>query len=250
MSRIVCPNCGLVQDNAGECRRCGIIFERYRGQEYRSTIPHAPTAGRPGLSLYAKIRWALLGLCLLILILVLWGSHPPEVVVDPMATHSAEIKVMEHQRLSEAKRAHTLELNQPELNGWLSGHLALARSDMAPSVAAAASPEEVDAIERARSNVRDVKVELLEDSLRAHVVFDLYGMDLTLMLEGKILARDGYMRFEPSGGKLGLLPLPQSSLQSAVRRLFDSPENREKFRLPADVKEIGIRQGKLYIVSG
>jgi hypothetical protein len=100
-----------------------------------------------------------------------------------------------------------------------------------------------------QSNVKDVKIELLDDQLRAHVVFDFHGLDLTLMLQGNLFARNGYLRFEPTRGKLGRLPLPEASLKSAMTRLFDSPENREKFRLPPEIRDVGVRQGKLFLSS-
>ncbi|MFH1574275.1 MAG: hypothetical protein ABIG68_09845 [Acidobacteriota bacterium] len=246
MSRIVCPRCGFTQDDGVECRRCQVIFERYHGPT--PSLPSSAATARPpspGRRLFRWVWWSMLGLGILTLGLVFWGSTVPGGPVDPVALQRAELKVLEHQRLSGTSRPHRLELDQPELNSWLGGHLALA-----PPRGAEVPSEDSEAIERAQSTVRDVKIELLEDSLRAHVVFDLYGVDVTLLLEGRLFARDGYVRFEPSRGKLGMLPLPESSIRSAMQRLFDSPENREKFRLPPDVKEIGVRGGRLYLVSG
>jgi len=47
-----------------------------------------------------------------------------------------------------------------------------------------------------RSNVRDVKVQLIEDRVRAYVVFDMHGKDVTLQLEGRLGSANGYLRFE------------------------------------------------------
>src|SRR5260221_8185 len=84
-----------------------------------------------------------------------------------------------------------------------------------------------------RSNVRDVKVQLIDDRVKAYVVFDVHGKDMTLQLEGRLGAQNGYLRFEPLSGEIGSLPIPQSTLESAVQRLMDSPENREKLKLPS-----------------
>jgi len=102
--------------------------------------------------------------------------------------HSAETKFMEHERLTRAGRPHRLELNQPELNGWLETHLDCSGEGSAQAASVATAEEKE--IERVRSTVRDVKVELLDDSLRAFVVFDLHGIDLTLVLMG-VGARTG-----------------------------------------------------------
>jgi hypothetical protein len=100
-------------------------------------------------------------------------------------------------------------------------------------------------IEQVRSSVKDVKVELIEDRARAYVVFDFHGKDLTLQLEGKLGAQDGYLHFDPVAGQIGSLPIPQSSLEAAVRRLMESPENREKLKLPAQLSDLKIENGEV-----
>jgi hypothetical protein len=96
-----------------------------------------------------------------------------------------------------------------------------------------------------RSSVRDVKVELVEDRVRAYVVFDFHGKDLTLQLEGRLASANGYLRFEPVSGQLGSLPIPQSALETAVQRMMDSPENREKLKLPPEITDLRIENGEL-----
>ncbi len=96
-----------------------------------------------------------------------------------------------------------------------------------------------------RSSVRDVKVQMENDTVKAYVVFDVHGKDMTLELAGKLGAADGYLRFEPVSGQIGALPIPQSTLQSAVERLMQSPENREKLKLPAEIADLRIENGEL-----
>jgi hypothetical protein len=100
-------------------------------------------------------------------------------------------------------------------------------------------------VEQIRSSVKDVKVQMDGDRVRAYVVFDVHGKDMTLELVGKLGAADGYLKFEPISGQLGALPIPQSTLETAVQRLMDSPEDREKLRLPSDVSEMHIENGQL-----
>lgn len=83
------------------------------------------------------------------------------------------------------------------------------------------------------------------DQVRAYVVFDVHGKDMTLNLVGKLGSQDGYLKFEPVSGQIGSLPLPQSTLEAAVKRIMDSPENREKLRLPDDVSDMHIENGQL-----
>src|SRR4029077_11019005 len=125
-----------------------------------------------------------------------------------------------------------------------SSHLTL-EGNSAPSQASAGraqgaangagpTPQEV---EQMRSNVRDFKVQLIEDRVKAYVVFDVHGKDMTLQLEGRLGAQNGYLRFVPLSGEFCVLPIPQSALESAVQRLMDSPENREKLKLPPEISD-------------
>jgi hypothetical protein len=41
--------------------------------------------------------------------------------------------------------------------------------------------------------------------------------------------------------------LPQSTLNAAVEKMMASPENRDKLRLPADISDIKIVDGKAVI---
>ena len=58
---------------------------------------------------------------------------------------------------------------------------------------------------------------------------------------------NGYLRFESTSGKLGSLPLPQSTLESGVTRLFDTPENREKMRVTLEIRDIRIENGEVVV---
>src|SRR6266850_2027579 len=117
-------------------------------------------------------------------------------------------------------------------------------SPQAATSGAAPTPQEV---EQMRSNVRDVKVQLIDDRVKAYVVFDVHGKDMTLQLEGRLGAQNGYLHFEPLSGQIGSLPIPQSTLESAVHRLMDSPENREKLKLPSEISDLRIENGEVVV---
>jgi hypothetical protein len=102
-------------------------------------------------------------------------------------------------------------------------------------------------VEQAQSNVSDVQVNLEGDQVSAYVLFNLYGKDLSLMLEGRLYAQNGYLRLDPTLVQLGSLKIPQASVDRAVRRLFESPENLDKFRLPPAVRDIRVENGQLVI---
>ncbi len=98
-----------------------------------------------------------------------------------------------------------------------------------------------------QSSVKDVKVDMNGDLVKAYVVFDFHGKDLSLELDGHLRSQDGYLKFDPVAGKLGSLPLPQSTLDEAVQKMMDSPENRERLRLPSNVSDVQIADGQAVI---
>jgi hypothetical protein len=221
----------------------------------------------PWVWAFRCLRWSTYLAALITLILLLHRSAPPPVQVTPQAEASAEKKVeLVQESASEGEKA-TLRLDNSELNSYLASHLNLessanAAAPTAPqlsaaqpaSVPAAAAPASSDPdsdalssaeVEQARSNVKDVKVQMEGDTVHAYVVFDVHGKDMTLQLVGRLGSSDGFLKFEPISGQLGALPIPQSTLEAAVARLMDSPENKEKLRLPSDVSEMHIENGQL-----
>ena len=201
------------------------------------------------------LRWSTYLGAFITLILILHKTMPPPVQVSPQAAARAEQKVADVEQSVSQGMAATLRLDEAELNSYLANHLGTAPVPVAsPDSSSAANsggptnpsaaPSAAD-VEQMRSNVKDVKVQMEGDLVRAYVVFDLHGMDMTLELAGKLAASGGYLQFEPVSGKIGSLPIPQSALESAVRQLMESPENREKLKLPSDVSEMHIENGEL-----
>jgi hypothetical protein len=199
------------------------------------------------------LRWSTYLAALITLILILHKTPPPRVESSPQAAARAEEKLAQvEQSVSQGQKA-TLRLDESELNSYLATHL-----DLAPTAPAAASataapaqtgeengaPSAAD-VEQIRSSVRDVKVQMEGDHVRAYVIFDVHGKDMTLELVGRLAATGGYLKFEPISGQIGSLPIPQSSLEAAVQRMMESPENREKLKLPPDIADLHIENGEL-----
>jgi hypothetical protein len=207
----------------------------------------------PWIWAFRLLRWSTYLAALITLILLLHKNSPPSVRSSPQAAASAEQKLQEvEQSVSEGQKA-TLRLDESELNSYLQSHLNLSKDDSAASTPAPdalqvnespGAPSDAD-IDQVRSTVRDVKVQMEGDQVHAYVVFDVHGKDMTLDLVGKLGAQDGYLKFIPVSGQIGALPIPQSTLESAVQRLMDSPENREKLKLPSDVSDMRIENGEL-----
>lgn len=200
---------------------------------------------------FRVFRWSTYLVALITLILVMHKKPAPPVVTTPQAAARAEEKFAEVAETVAQGQPGTVRLDESELNSYLASHLDLktdspAAATPAPEVTPGGpgAPTTED-VEKMRSSVRDVKVQMADDRVKAYVVFDVHGKDMTLELEGRLGATNGYLQFQPVSGHIGSLPIPQSTLQSAVQRLMDSPDNREKLRLPPDISDLHIENGEL-----
>ncbi|HKN74491.1 MAG TPA: hypothetical protein VJW94_04885 [Candidatus Acidoferrum sp.] len=216
---------------------------------------HAPRISALVL-IFRIVRWTVYACALIVLILLLHKSAPPAVSTTPEAAARAEQKFQDVQQAVAQGQPATLRMSETELNSYLASHLVLQGGDAAkgspnaaPSEPASGSPNAneptMDDVEQMRSNVKDVKVQLVDDHVRAYVVFDVHGKDMTLQLVGKLGADNGFLRFEPVSGRIGALPIPQATLEAAVRKMMESPENREKLKLPSDISDLHIENGEV-----
>jgi hypothetical protein len=193
---------------------------------------------------FRALRWSTYLAAFITLILLLHKAPPPQVEASPQAAARAEEKFQQVEQAVSHGQPATLRLDESELNSYLAAHLELSPSANASASNGSDAPSARD-VEQVRSSVRDVKVQMADDRVKAYVVFDVHGKDMTLELEGRLGTTNGYLRFEPLSGQLGALPIPQSTLENAVQRLMDSPENREKLRLPPDIADLRIQNGEL-----
>ncbi len=274
MANVTCPKCGYQQEGGEECQSCGIIFNRYvPGPEPKSSVLSPQAAPEPeeetvppGLvwRFYRVFRWVVLVVALLVIYLILKPGAPPEIDDDPKAGRQVAAKMQRLQLSAQTGRSYTLQLNEAELNSWLQSNLAIgpqpgetdrvrrAAADKvtggAISKIAPPKPREEPTLREVQSSVKDVKIGLAGDRVQAYLLFDLYGKEMSLMLEGRLSAENGYLRLEPTAGRLGSFPIPSVSLDNAASRLFDSPENREKFRLPPEIRDIYVENGVLRVL--
>jgi len=219
----------------------------------QNPFAHADTSNASPLKrIFRIVRWTIYAFVLLAVLLLLHKAPPPLVETSPQAAARAEEKFEQAERAVASGQPATLHMDEAELNSYLASHLDLAgngSSNAPTSGEVPGTPEGINPapteVERMRSRVRDVKVQLIEDRVKAYVVFDVHGKDMTLQLEGRLGAQNGYLRFAPVSGQIGALPIPQSTLESAVHRLMDSPENREKLKLPTEISDLRIENGEV-----
>lgn len=260
---VTCPKCGFPQEDVSRCERCGFLLTRY--EPLPSGPPRAPrlpggvaaprgpgtppdAEPRPGAfrRFYRIFRWVALAASLIVVFLLLRPSAPPPVQTDPRAAERVQAKVEQMERDVAEGRSHTLQLNEAELNVWIQSNLDLGTGP-APGGTGTRGPASEPTLEQVRSSMRDIKVNLMGDQVHAYVLFNLYGKDMSLQLEGRLFVADGRLRLQPTSGKLGSMPIPKLTLDRAVSRLFDSAENRDKFLLPEEIKDIRVVDGELIV---
>jgi hypothetical protein len=271
MSDAICPKCGTASQGGTYCLRCGIMFDRPAHPSARAglrDLPHessgegaqgtggAAIGARPLLSRLYRIGRLFVAAALgIALVMILWTASPPKVAADAQAPRRLERKLERFQAETRLGLSPRLRLDESEVNAWMQSNLALA-DRRAPKAKATpggsssgvdlASPTGLSA-EEIQSNVRDIKVHMQGDQMIAYVLFDLYGKELSLTLEGRLSVEGGYLRVSPTRMMLGSLPIPQATVEKAVGSLFDSPQNREKLRLPPNVRDLRVENGQLVV---
>jgi hypothetical protein len=228
--------------------------------------------------IYRIFSWgSLIGLIVVIL-LVLHKSPAPNVATDPSAAKRVEQKFAAADQAKAAGQPAQVQMDRTELNSYLAENLQLPGGPPSPpagstagmpsanlagatpgaaattptsrienDAAAALASSDPQTLEQVQSSVKDVKVDMEGDLVKAYVIFDFHGRDLSLELDGHLGSQDGYVKFVPVAGKLGSLPLPQSTLDSAVAKMMSSPENREKLKLPSDISDLQVVDGKAVV---
>ena len=213
-------------------------------------------------TVYRILSWTSLAGLALTMVLVLRKSPPPNVPYDPTAAARVGQKFAAADQAKASGQPAQVQLDRTELNSYLAQNLDLSgsaresttpaaenvqRSDSTSAPATGLAGTDQPTLDEVQSSVKDVKVDMDGDLVKAYVVFNFHGKDLSLELDGHLGAEDGYLKFDPVAGKLGSLPLPQSTLDAAVEKMMASPENREKLKLPADINDIQIVNGQAVV---
>ncbi len=249
MGVIVCPSCKWEQVGGEECQRCGIIFDRYRPPEERPIFQQeveeeveeeeiVPSSRlRRAFRILRIVSPALIVLCICLIFSL---PTPPKVDRSAEATERAQQKLAGvQQAIQNGGPPYNLHFSETELNSILA--LALRPPDPASSPGTAAEQE-------AAESIRDLRIKLKGDLIHVYVAFRFHGKMLTLSLTGKIRVADQQLRLDADSGRFGSLPLPSPVLERAMRKVFDSPENREKFRLPDYIQDVRIEDGSVVLV--
>ncbi|MFO0697861.1 MAG: hypothetical protein U0236_01440 [Nitrospira sp.] len=184
-----------------------------------------------------------------VLLLVLRQAPPLLIQTDPQAADRVAEKMAQLQTALQGGQSHALTLNEAELNQWVRDNLAIVSAHEAQQAGIPVPMGHEASVQEVQSALRDVRMRLRGSELRAYAVFVLYGKEISLQLDGTIETRNGYIRLKPTSGRLGSLPIPSATLDRVVQQLFDSPQNRDSFKIPPQIESVHIENSALVIAT-
>jgi hypothetical protein len=252
---VSCPKCGFEQEGEVECLRCGIIFAKYKqpAEIVEDVIPNRPAADTTEPALIPRVvrmlSWLSLALTATVLLLILKQGPPLAIHTDPQAAERVADKMAQLQLAMQSNQRHVATLDEAELNQWMRENLAIASNQEAREAGIPAPIGHETTVRAVRSAMKDIRMHLMGNQLQAYARFVMYGKEVSLQLDGSLETQDGYIRLKPVSGRIGSLPIPSFTLDRVVHELFDSPQNREKFQLPAEVESVRIENGNLVIAT-
>ena len=167
------------------------------------------------------------------LALILHTTPPPVIHTDPAAAQRLQQEIQLAQTAATNGKPGVVSADETELNSILKEYV---------KAAADQRPAKSDAV------LRDMKMNLAEDRLRLYALVNLRGKDLTFVLEGKVRSTDGFLDFEPVSAKIGSLSMPRTSLKRAMEQMIATPETQELMRLPRNLRDLRVENGKLILV--
>jgi hypothetical protein len=251
-----CPKCSLEQEDGPECLRCGIIFSKFKQppaiEETTATVVDTESEpAAPGLlsRVFRILPWISLILSIGVMLLILRQAPPLSIQIDPQAADRVAEKMAQLQMAVQVSQPHAVILNEAELNQWMRDNLAIASAHQAQQAGIPAPVGSESSVQEVQSALKDVRMNLMGNQLRAYVLIAFYGKEISLQLDGTIETQGGFIRLKPTSGKLGSLPIPSTMLNYVVHQLFDSPQNRDKFQLPPQIESVRIENNTLVIAT-
>lgn len=179
--------------------------------------------------IYRTISWFLLLLCLISILLVLRRPASTRVEVSSEAAKSFDEKIAELERARQERAPREIHITETELNSKLQESL-----QAPPSVSSPIA-------------VKGATVHLDGSELVGTFTVNISGKDVYVTIGGTLGASNGQMQFTPVEVKMGSLPIPVSAVRYKLREKLDSPEMRDRLKLPESVKDIRVENGEIVL---
>lgn len=209
--------------------------------------------------IYKTLRWFVLAGLIITLGLFFQtpkrlNPKPPSLAVVAKNANSFQTKLGELQQAHEQGQAGSeIRLTSDEVGAALTMANQQPRAAQ-PVAQAAPSPDSSSNLNEATNltpeqvGVKDPQVTFDGNEVKGQFSANVYGKDMFVTLSGHLGTKDGYVTFDPTGFKIGDMPVPVSLVQAQLDKKFQEPETRDKMKLPDYISDLRIENGQLVIV--
>lgn len=200
--------------------------------------------------IYRVVRWASFAGLIIGIFLLLKSPAPVAQALNPaLVQQNADSFQQKLTELANAQSAGDtgteVHFTAPEVNAAIVQATAPQPAPADPSARPASQPAPPPAAEQVP--IKSTLVSFDDDVVKGQFLTELYGKDVYITVAGHLGSRDGYVTFEPTEFKVGDLSVPVALVNPALQNKLADPENREKMKLPAFVKDLRVENGELVI---
>lgn len=196
------------------------------------------------MKIYKVLRWVVLAALILVIIFALKKPAPPAPPLAPQA-----VKEQSQQFESKLQQIETAERNgntpDTDATTFTSSEV---NAFIQASERAKAEAAKQPTLAEAQAEVKDTQVAFSGNEVIAQAVTERYGQDVYVTVRGRLGADNGYLRFYPTGFKIGDLSVPVSLVDPTLQKKLNEPETHEKLKLPEFIQDLRIENGQLVIV--
>ena len=196
-----------------------------------------------GMKIYKVARWIVLAVLIFVVIAALKKPQPPappltpEAVKEQAQQFESKLQQIEMaQQQGAAPDPDAVTFTATEVNAFIQDATERAKSEAAQSG------------ETQQDEVKNTQVAFTGDEVITQAVTERHGVDVYVTVRGRLAVENGYLRFEPTGFKVGDLSVPVSLVDPSLQRKFNDPETREKLKLPDFIRDLRVENGQLKIV--
>jgi hypothetical protein len=193
----------------------------------RSVNSSSQWMARPKIVLLALTVIVAVSVSLTAVLIALVIRHRSLPIVGAETASSVEHKLQEAQVASAEPRL--VSLTEGEVNSVLHGRLKNSGRLASPGA----------------DGLRDLRIRLIGDQIKAFVVLAHRGTEVTVELEGKLYSEDRYLKFEPTSGSIGALRLPKTILANAMQDALSRESS--KLRLPPNVADLRVENDRVLL---
>lgn len=198
-----------------------------------------------GKKIYKVVRWVALVALIVVVVFALKKPAPPAPPLAPQAVkEQAQQFESKLQQIETAERngntpdADATTFTSNEVNAFIQDASERAKTEAAKQPTLA----------EAQAEVKDTQVAFSGNEVIAQAVTERYGQDVYVTVRGRLGAENGYLRFYPTGFKIGDLSVPVSLVDPTLQKKLNEPDTHEKLKLPDFVQDLRVENGQLVMV--